>query len=46
MIDQRPAPLSVLPFINAGLADQLPEDGAQVRVLAARKFITACEVIA
>ncbi len=32
--------------INAGLADKLPADGEKVRVLAARKFITACEVIA
>lgn len=32
--------------VDAALLDQLPQDGARVRVLVARKFITACEVIA
>lgn len=32
--------------VDAALMDQLPQDGTRVRVIAARKFITACEVIA
>ena len=33
-------------YVNAALRDSLPIQPAQVRVLAARKFIMACEVIA
>lgn len=32
--------------IDAVLFDHLPQNGVQVRILAARKFIAACEVIA